>query len=270
MKALSDAEQHLIQYGISEPGQIDLETIAWTMGAKVRFRQLESCEAKITGVQDKAIITVDNRFGDRRARFSLAHEIGHWKKHRNQILTCAKQDIGSVYGKAKAKEREADGYAAQLIMPRFMFLPRMRDIRKPSFVMLDELADAFDVSRKATALRFIDLSLTEAMLICYGPKGRKWFRTSPSWPESWMPRKDHDPDTGVIELLFGREAVATRAHLHPANGFFGHYRASEYNVYAHSVISGSRSQLENKEVLTVIVPETADMFLDDPSTRPWF
>ncbi|WP_300010911.1 ImmA/IrrE family metallo-endopeptidase [uncultured Roseobacter sp.] len=269
MKVLSDAEHHLIRYGISEPGQIDLETIAWTMGAKVRFRQLESCEAKITGVQDKAIITVDDRFGARRARFSLAHEIGHWKKHRNQILTCAKQDIGSVNGRAKAKEREADRYAAQLIMPRFMFLPRMRDTRRPSFVTIDELAETFDVSRKATALRFIDLSPRETMLICYGPKGRKWFRRSPSWPEGWMPRKNHDPDTGVMELLFGGEAAAPRAHLYPASGFFGHYQAADFNVYAHSMLSGARSQPEHREVLTLVYPETVDMFLSASQSQRW-
>ncbi len=56
MNALSDAEQHLVRYGITEPRQIDLEAIAWTMGAKVHFRHLESCEAKLTGVQNKANI----------------------------------------------------------------------------------------------------------------------------------------------------------------------------------------------------------------------
>ncbi|MGR3368682.1 ImmA/IrrE family metallo-endopeptidase [Paracoccus sp. SCSIO 75233] len=269
MKALSDAEQHLVRYGVTEPGQIDLETIAWTMGAKVRYRQLESCEAKITGVQDKAIITVDDRFGVRRARFSLAHEIGHWKRHRNQILACAKQDIGSANGKAKVKEREADRYAAELIMPRFLFLPRMRGIGRTSFNAIDELAEAFDVSRKATALRFVDLSAAETMLICYGPNGRKWFRKSSSWPDSWMPRKDHDPDTGVMDLLFAGENETTRAHLHPASGFFGHYKAAEFNVYAHSVISGSRTHSEHKEVLTLLIPETVDMFTSGTLSTRW-
>ncbi len=267
MKALSLAEQHLLRYGITEPGQIDLDTIAWTMGAKVRFRRLESCEAKITGVQNKAIITVDDRFGVRRARFSLAHEIGHWEKHRNQILACAKQDIGSVNGKAKAKEREADRYAAELILPRFMFVPRLKAFRKPSFAAIDELAAAFDVSRKATALRFADLSQMEVMLICFGPHGRKWFRGSSSWPDNWMPKRGHDPDNGVMELLFGKKNEAKRPHLHPASAFFGHYKAKRYNVYAHSVVS--RSDHENREVMTLVFPETADMFLSSDAHSRW-
>lgn len=258
MKGLSRAESYLQNYGIGDPRDIDLEVLAWTMGARVKYKSLESCEAKITGVGDRAIITVDNGFGVRRARFSLAHEIGHWQEHRNEILSCTKQDIGAVNGRGAYKEREADRYAANLIMPRYLFAPRIRDFKNPSFSSIDELAEAFDVSRKASALRFTDLYTSEAMLICFGPNGRKWYHGSPSWPDSWAPKKDHDPDTGVMELVFGGSTAAAHRSLHPASAFFGHYAAEDHGVYAHSVLS--RGTSNDTEVLTFIVPQTIAMF----------
>ncbi len=269
MRQLSHAEEYLMRHGVSDPHHIDLEALAWTMGAKVRYRRLESCEAKITGIADRAIITIDDLFGVRRARFSLAHEIGHWQRHRNQILSCSNQDIGAVNGKGAAKEREADRYAADLIMPRYIFARRMRDFKTPSFSSIDELAEAFDVSRKATALRYVDLDSSESMLICYGPHGRKWYRGSPQWPDDWHPKKDHDPDTGVMNLLFGSSTQTRGRSLYPASGFFGRYGTEEFGVYAHSVFSGSRTDEMEAEVLTLIIPQTSSMFENRSGSRGW-
>jgi Zn-dependent peptidase ImmA (M78 family) len=73
--ALTAAEQVLADLGITDPSEIDLEAIAWTLGARVRYRPLESCEARIVGNGDRAIITVNNRSHPRRQRFSIAHEL---------------------------------------------------------------------------------------------------------------------------------------------------------------------------------------------------
>lgn len=269
MTRLSNAEEYLIRHGVSDPHHIDLEALAWTMGAKVKYRRLETCEAKITGIGDRAIITIDDFYGVRRARFSLAHEIGHWQNHRNQILSCDKQDIGAVSGIGGTKEREADRYAANLIMPRYLFAARMRDFKRPSFSSIEELAEAFDVSRKAAALRYVDLDTSESMLICYGPRGRKWYHGSPHWPDSWAPKKDLDPDTGVMDLMFNSRNQERGRILRPASGFFGRYSANDFGVYAHSVFSGSRSDEMAAEVLTLIVPQTSSMFDDSTHASGW-
>jgi Zn-dependent peptidase ImmA (M78 family) len=269
VRRLSHAEQYLIGYGVSKPRQIDLEALAWTMGAKVKYKRLSSCEAKITGLGDRAIITIDDSFGDRRARFSLSHEIGHWQRHRNQILSCSKQDIGGVNGKRAHKEREADRYAADFMMPAYLYRPLMREFKKPSFKSIDALAEEFQASRKASALRYIDMDRSESMLICFGPNGRKWYRGSKDWPDEWVPKRDHDPDSGVMELLFGKTTPGADRSLVPASAFFGRYSAENHNVYAHSVISRSRGGQTDAEVMTFIVPQNSDMFDDVYASRGW-
>ena len=55
---LTPAERLLQELGITEPKEIDLEAVAFHLGARVRYRRLEGCEAQIIGRNDAAIITI--------------------------------------------------------------------------------------------------------------------------------------------------------------------------------------------------------------------
>jgi hypothetical protein len=58
---VTPAERLLQELGVTEPGEIDLEAIAFHLGAHVRYRTLDGCEARIIGSNDTAIITVNER-----------------------------------------------------------------------------------------------------------------------------------------------------------------------------------------------------------------
>src|SRR3954452_9418510 len=88
------AEQMLVELGISDPRQIDLDAIAWHLGAAVRYRHMDSADATIVGSDRRAVIAVNSSRIETRQRFSLAHEIGHWQHHRGRILFCTPKDIG--------------------------------------------------------------------------------------------------------------------------------------------------------------------------------
>jgi hypothetical protein len=117
--SLSAPERLLKSLGIEKPEDIDLEGVAWSLGAKVKYRPLKSCEARICGYENKAIISVDDSRMPQRQRFSLAHEIGHWIYHRGQLLICRAGDIGSFGGFRKgatSPEFIADQFASELIL----------------------------------------------------------------------------------------------------------------------------------------------------------
>jgi hypothetical protein len=118
------AERLLQELGITEPGEIVLEAIAFYLGARVRYRKLEGCEARIIGCNDSAIITIAKDCADRRKRFSLAHEIGHWTHHKGQTLVCRVEE--SLPQGRMSPERVANNYAADLLMPRYLFGPVSR------------------------------------------------------------------------------------------------------------------------------------------------
>ena len=114
----------LKELGITEPGEIDIEAIAQHCDATVTYGTLSGSEARIVGADESAIITV-NRSGSRgRERFSAAHELAHWLRDAGEVaLLCNPHRAFDESGGVN-RESRANDYAADLLMPRFMFSPR--------------------------------------------------------------------------------------------------------------------------------------------------
>lgn len=205
LACLASAERLLISLGVTEPAEIDLEAIALTMGAKVKYRPLDGCAARITGTMDKAVITIDEGAGARRKRFSVAHEIGHWRHHRGRTFECKASDIGSSREyNAHDPERVADRFAADLLMPLYLFRPVAAKAAKMTLDIAQQLGDLFDVSLTAAAIRLVEVGPAPAMLVCRGAEGRRWFRRGKDVPEHFYPRRDLDPESFAADVLAGR------------------------------------------------------------------
>ena len=121
MSRLTDAERLLQELGITEPEEIDLEAIAWHVGAKIKRRKLDGCEARIVGAGDKAIITVNSTSAFVRQQFSIGHEIGHWHYHSGKSLVCRSDEIGGHHAGGAILERQADKFASNLLLPNVHF-----------------------------------------------------------------------------------------------------------------------------------------------------
>jgi hypothetical protein len=67
--SLTPAERMLLDLGIAEPKDIDLDAIAWTRGAVVNYRPIDNCEATIVGSKRRAVISVNSRSSPERRRF---------------------------------------------------------------------------------------------------------------------------------------------------------------------------------------------------------
>lgn len=197
---MTPAERLLVSFGVARPADIDLEAIAWGLGAEVRYRRLDGCEARVIGYGDRAIISIDQSRPPTRRRFSLGHELGHWHHHRGASSICRSSDIGGVQVSKAAAERLADQFAADLLMPAFMFRPLIATL---DFVTIDRLAAAFGTSRMATAIRLVELALQPVLLVCHGQKGRLWFRRSEATPPTWFPRAELDSRSGAMDVLYG-------------------------------------------------------------------
>ena len=153
MKSANSAERMLIDLGISEPKEIDLDAIAWTRGAIVNYRPIDNCEATIVGSKRKAVISINSRSMPERRRFSLAHELGHWHHHRGRILFCGKNDVCNFANDALNPERQADSFASDLILPGFMIEPRLRKMKRPNLAAARELAGEFHASLTAALVK---------------------------------------------------------------------------------------------------------------------
>lgn len=238
---LTHAEKLLQELGITEPSEIDLEAIAFYVNAKVKFRPLEGCEARIIGRSDEAIITVNANSSPGRKRFSIAHELGHWHHHRGKCLACRVEEYRPQDG--LSPERTADGYAADLLMPNYLFRPLARQHGKLTFKTVAALADIFSTSRSATAIRMVECDHAPALLVCHGPKGRKWFTRAPSVPSKWFPQQDLDAKSSAFSIQFGSSPDDSLPHKIRADAWFDRWDSDRFELLEQTVRTGPQETL---------------------------
>lgn len=256
MRRLTPAEELLQSLGITAPGEIDLEAIAYTQGVRVRYHQLDGCEARIIGAGDIAIVTVDDRCSVGRQRYSIGHELGHWKHHRGQRLVCRSTEIEYLSDKASAVEKHADNYAASLLMPGYIFLPMLRSYKRLNFDVVKSLAEAFQVSITAAAIRCVDLGDTPAMIINHNPRGRAWFRRSGLVPGKWFPRAELQPESVAMNALFNQNIAplsVIRLNTVSAEAWFDRYNAGRYEIHEQTF------KVSSNEIISLLIIDDEEM-----------
>lgn len=256
------AEETLRELGVSDPKDIDIEAIAWCLAARVKFRPLEGCEARIIGNGDQAIITVSTGGSWRRRRYSVAHELGHWKYHRGRILVCRSDEIGRAGHNYPIAERVADVYAARLLMPAYIFDPIARAYPKLTFQTVNTIADLFDTSVTATAIRLVEGRHSPALLVCHGPKGRKWFTRSPDVPERWFPQDDLHAESFAFGVLFGNQPHDAVPRKIGADAWFDRIDADRYEVLEQTF------RTADHEILTLVSIRDGAMLEELDTRRP--
>lgn len=145
------------ELGLTHPTEISIDTIAYMRGALVHDVPMTGAQGRLARVGDKAMIAVSDAiaYGQRR-RFVIAHEVGHLELHKteNQIALCDEAAIDEVYD--QGTEKESNAFATELLMPRSLWLKRV-DVKRPDLDAVSKLADEFQVSLTAAAIRFAKL-----------------------------------------------------------------------------------------------------------------
>lgn len=233
---LTHAEELLQSLGIGQPSDIDLEAIAFYCGAEVRESPLIGCEAQIIGYNDEAIISINSTSTPERKKFSIGHELGHWRYHRGQSFICRSNDIGSMSSNYSATNPEvvADNYAADLLLPNYLFIPRSKQSPHSTFDAVLEIKEDFTTSITATALKYIQHSNEPTILICHENKGMRWFRRGKDVPNTLFPKRELDPESYAMDVLYKRSAQRTPNKI-GADAWFDFSYADRYEVYEHSI-----------------------------------
>jgi Zn-dependent peptidase ImmA (M78 family) len=116
------------------------------------------------------VIGVNSKHSETRQRFTMAHELGHFILHKHSGIHVDEDDFfvrfrdeNSGLG-TEPEEREANAFAAELLMPRQFVEADVRTRQR--FSMLDEtglrdLAKRYGVSLQACMLRLVNLKLID-------------------------------------------------------------------------------------------------------------
>lgn len=154
-------EQH-----IDEP-LVDVFSIARRLGIKVSLEDLENDVSGLLIIKNgSAMMAINMHHHPNRQRFSTAHEIGHFLLHGNhqddlfidQKVYHRNLDAGTGENKI---EIEANWFASELLMPKFMLEKILRDHVIDIYDEFDtqQLAKIFGVSKQALGFRLANLNL---------------------------------------------------------------------------------------------------------------
>jgi hypothetical protein len=129
------------------------------------------------------IVATDESLDDKRTRFSVLHEIGHYvlPNHEHSLYVC--DDAGLSFGARLSLEQEANEFAADLLFlgDRFSLDANSRPISAAS---IKELATAYAASFEATARRLAAKNFRPCMLVSFKKnpnKARVNLEEVPEW-----------------------------------------------------------------------------------------
>lgn len=160
------ARRVLETHGVTGIPALFLPTIARSETIKFLFRALPSTpnlagQLLYKGDQ-KGIIVNTCKGNTGRHNFTFAHELGHYFLRHPPTFSadgqsgflCSIADVGSGQ---KQIEREADNFAAALLMPEASFRPLTAGAPL-DFTLIDSLAREFQVSKHACSNRILDFT----------------------------------------------------------------------------------------------------------------
>jgi Zn-dependent peptidase ImmA (M78 family) len=174
-KTIYRAKEILRQLHIKKPEHILEDLIAANRGVLVKEEYISGAAGKLATFGNKGLITVNSNIDiPGKKRFIIAHELGHFELHRDNIINinCIDDDFKRWY-KGNSLEIEANFFAAELLMPEDLYYPKIKgkDVSKE---LIELLAREFNTSITATAIRFVTLRPDYA-LICSDNSEIKWY-----------------------------------------------------------------------------------------------
>ncbi len=179
----AEANKLLKKLWVEAPDEIDLEALAYKAGnLRIEEGGLENAEGRIVASASSGTIRVKPGLKPGRRRFTIAHEIGHYLLHPREGLHREDTSKNFILWNNAGEETEANVFAAELLMPEFLFKPRAAK-GTPSLALIDRLAGEFRTSAMATAYQYVGLTMEQIALVVSEAGQVRWSaRAKDFWP----------------------------------------------------------------------------------------
>jgi hypothetical protein len=126
-------------------------------------------------------------------------------RDRGKIAFACQERTFTVDWSDDNPEQRANRYAADLLLPEFMFKPLAHN-QEITFATVDTLATRFSTSITSTAIRLIQMASFPAMIVCNERGRRRWFFRGATVPESLWPHSKVGPGTVAFDLFSDSKA----------------------------------------------------------------
>lgn len=152
----------LRRLGITDP-PVPTELLAALPFLEVRAPRGLNCAGAVRWIKPRWTILVNGSEPATRQRFSLAHELKHVIDHRQRDVIYGPETNGLAAW--QIERLICDYFSACLLMPR----PWVKRAWVGGLQSVSALAELFDVSQEAMAIRLSQLGLVDSLSRCEGP-----------------------------------------------------------------------------------------------------
>jgi len=171
---------------VSASGKADVLEVARVLKLKVKEEQLRGCDGVLVrplGLNRGIIAVRRDMRSPGRKRFTIAHEIGHFVLHGydDHGSICKEKDIEGWAKAGSDKEKQADDFAAELLIPTAAVAPHLTSTT-PSLGVVEKIADDCGASLSASAWRYCDLTSEQCAIIWSENQEIVWSKSSPEFP----------------------------------------------------------------------------------------
>lgn len=206
-KAKIAAETLLKEYAITEPNEVELETVVKTEGVLLETKPIKGADGRIVFHGKRAVIVVSSQITHPgRRRFVIAHELGHFKMHKElkTNFQCTEADFLDFHTNG-SHETEANVFASEFLMPKFIFKNEMPKGKAPHECVFS-LSDKFQTSWTATAMRFVQHGNFPSCLLFSKAGFVKWYKRSDDFIGRY-PRQGEPVPTNSIAAEYFKKGV---------------------------------------------------------------
>jgi Zn-dependent peptidase ImmA (M78 family) len=229
------ARELLQETFVSKPEDIDVVALAFNAGRlTIENNGLKGADGRLVADgKNGGKIRVKSGLGPARARFTVAHEIGHCRLHAGGFIE--RSDSGKTLGiwNDASEEAEANTFAGELLLPQDLFVPRIKG-KPPSISLVERIADDFKTSCLATAVQYINYTNEAVALVVSLGWDIEWSKKAKDfWPTVKTGRVSKDSAAG--ERLSGISGDSGKMVLTPAYAWLAGYEKSEKDIKEDSI-----------------------------------
>ena len=246
----------------------------------VEGRPLGSFEGALYPVRDGKgwAVIYNSAVSDGRRRFTIAHEFGHYLMHRPLFpggLECSEESV--TFRDGSELEKEADEFAAYLLMPFDDFRAQLPADAVPSLDDLSALAERYGVSLISGILRWLEYTDRRSMLVISVDGFVLWSRSSKAALQSgrYFRTRNVSPVEVPANSLVTRPDLADIARegvQHPPDVWFPE-ECTEISIYSDkygqtiTILYFGRDSGRSTHFDEPDEPDTFDRFSPKPRSR---
>jgi Zn-dependent peptidase ImmA (M78 family) len=169
IRHIEEKAEKVLQDAACFSAPVDVSMCALSLKIKLNGVDLNDEVSGLFVIKDKmAHVGYNKSHHVHRQRFTIAHEIGHFLLHSRDTFLFVDKEEKILYRDRESssgeyqKEREANAFAAALLMPKKLLLQHIFDFDNSKGESLQKyLSEKFNVSETAMTIRLTNLGLID-------------------------------------------------------------------------------------------------------------